>query len=138
MGTLSFGPGTLDIGEAGTNFFLLESVRKTKHVAFVARWRRPASLVNIADAIDQDLVRMVPRIPGGVVRRCRQAAVRASLAPRRLAFQIRTVAARAVLGIDAPPHRQQPSVIGVDQGRPVAALPGGPSYRADEEGDTRN
>src|SRR5215470_2108105 len=43
---------------------------------------------------------MVPRMPGGVVRRRGQTAVGLTFSPIRLALQVGTVAGRAVLGID--------------------------------------
>jgi hypothetical protein len=135
MSALSFGPSALDIGKAGTNVFLRENVRNTRHIAAIARRSVPASLETIADDLDQDLVRMVPRMPAGVVRWRRQAAVRAAHAPRRLPFQIRTVTARAVLCIDAPPLCRLASVIGVDQGCTGTALPSGPRDRAKEKAD---
>ena len=134
MGALSFWPRTLDIGKAGTNLFLGENVRETRHVAAVTRRRVPARLQTVADDLDQDRVRVMPGVPAGIVWRCRQAAVFAAFTPGRLTFQICAVTARTVLGINALPDCQQPSVIRVDQWR--SALPSAPRDRRDEKGDT--
>ena len=133
MGALIFWPATLDIGKAGTNLFLGENVRETRHVAAVTRRRVPARLQTVADDLDQDGVRVMPGVPAGIVWRCRQAAVFAAFTPGWLTFQIRAVTARTVLGINALPDCQQPSVIGVDQWR--TALPNTPRDRRDEQGD---
>ena len=134
MSLKSFWPRTLDIGKAGTNLFLGENVRETRHVAAVTRRRVPARLQTVADDLDQDRVRVMPGVPAGIVWRCRQATVFAALTPGRLTFEIRAVTARTVLSVNALPDCQQPSVIRVDQWR--TALPGAPRDRREEKGDT--
>jgi hypothetical protein len=85
----------------------------------VARQHRGSAVL---DHIEQLLVRVVPSVPGRVVRWSGQASIGKALAPIRLTFQVRSVAGSAMFSVDNLPVHYQRRVIRVRLNRLIACV----------------
>src|SRR5262249_20008759 len=101
-------PCALDVGEHGPNVGVAKLVLKPRHIAPVAGYQGAgADLCHL----EQLLVRVMPGVPGRIVRWRGHSAIREPLPPIRLSFQVGPVAGGTPLTVDGVAARDEPGVI---------------------------
>jgi hypothetical protein len=91
-------PGTLQKRQHSPDLLVSQYAIERGHVTRVPRWGEGGD-APLGDT-EQDIVRMMPSVPRGVMRRGRHLPIRLPLAPVLLTFKLGAMTRRAVLEID--------------------------------------